>query len=161
MSDFIKGIYDQTGWSKEDWLTYGDCPKCADNYLTELNNLDRLYYYQPNDMYVESINPITINIGESYRIITRKNKEFTLIDDLPSLQRLVDQNEIDAKHIDHLRGTPPGILISFDFHRKSDGQPEQVMVLAEGNHRAALSIREHQPLCVFYFDSSETKELIV
>ena len=149
-------------FKKEDWLKNADtCAKCKDNYNSALVGARKLFKYKPNEIYEESNFLYVIDVSKAFEIIESNGQEATYIENSGDLQQLVEQNEIFPEHIYHFTVNNPGLVITFKFHHKYDGGEEKVMVLAEGNHRAKLSLENNVDYFFFYFDEFQTEKITI
>lgn len=133
------------------------CQKCSRNS----QNLHKVFHYTPNNMYVEGGKTITFDVDFAYEVIAKFRPPVECSNDPTEIQYLLDQNQIEQQHVDHVDPNQPGLIFELVFTKKQSRQKEAVFVLVDGNHRAARSLRDGHPFCYYLLHDEHAKQLIL
>lgn len=136
------------------------CAKCREIAESIESGDSEALTHRPNPIYAESDLVILVDVKKAYELVEARGQMPTFANDSDDLVRLVSDNEICKEHIYHVDPSKPELLVTFDFYNLETQSRENLNVLADGNHRAVLSLLERRRFDFYYLDAEETKTVI-
>ena len=91
--------------------------------------------------------------------IVSDGREPVDVDD-DSLRLTLLKTEVDEQHLPHVNLGRPGIIANVTYPLE-DGQTITAHLLIDGNHRAARSLKEGRPFCVYLLTEDETARTLL
>jgi hypothetical protein len=135
------------------------CYRCTQNEQT--GDVGKIFEYDAWQGYWESAIHYFVDVDKGYEIAARDGIEpqWTTTADLKFVEQL-QAHETCPPHVLHVPIEKPGLMISFEFTRRSDNQLELCHALADGYHRSIRRLVNGLPAIFYPLNILQTKEII-